>query len=273
MVIQPSDSVADVLARDGRLLDVLIAASPVFEKLRNPLMRKTMGRLATLEQAARVARIDAEDLVDRLNRALDGPAGAATQATAAPVPDEPAPADPRPAWLASLPEDAVLELDVREELRSGGEPFSRIMAALREVPADGALLLRAVFEPVPLYAVLGKRGYAHWTERLAEDDWCVWFRAGAAEPATQAAPRPAADAVPAEEGTVVLDVRGMEPPEPMVRTLAALESLPAGETLVQVNERVPQFLLPRLAELGFEYEVREPANGPVRTFIRRRAKS
>ena len=126
---------------------------------------------------------------------------------------------------------------------------------------------------MPLYAVLGKRGYAHWTERLAEDDWCVWFRAGAAEPATQAAPRPAADAVPAEEGTVVLDVRGMEPPEPMVRTLAALESLPAGETLVQVNERVPQFLLPRLAELGFEYEVREPPNGPVRTFIRRRAKS
>ena len=60
---------------------------------------------------------------------------------------------------------------------------------------------------------------------------------------------------------------------PATEKAAALESLPAGETLVQVNERVPQFLLPRLAELGFEYEVREPPNGPVRTFIRRRAKS
>jgi hypothetical protein len=56
----------------------------------------------------------------------------------------------------------------------------------------------------------------------------------------------------------------------MVRTLAALETLPAGRTLLQINERVPQFLLPRLEELGFTYRVREQDDAVVRIFIRRK---
>jgi uncharacterized protein (DUF2249 family) len=67
---------------------------------------------------------------------------------------------------------------------------------------------------------------------------------------------------------VILDVRDLEPPEPMVRTLAALEELPPGGTLLQINVRVPQFLLPRLEERGFTYEIREQAPDLVRVFIR-----
>ncbi|MEO8624786.1 MAG: DUF2249 domain-containing protein, partial [bacterium] len=54
-----------------------------------------------------------------------------------------------------------------------------------------------------------------------------------------------------------LDVRGLEPPEPLMRTLAALETLPDGHVLVQVNSRVPQLLFPMLAERGFACEVDE----------------
>ena len=56
----------------------------------------------------------------------------------------------------------------------------------------------------------------------------------------------------------------------MVRTLEALESLPEGHTLVQLNVRVPQFLLPQLEERGFTYEIREQSPDLVRVFIRRR---
>jgi hypothetical protein len=35
--------------------------------------------------------------------------------------------------------------------------------------------VRAIFEPVPLYMVLGNHGFTHWTERFADDDWRVWF--------------------------------------------------------------------------------------------------
>jgi hypothetical protein len=61
----------------------------------------------------------------------------------------------------------------------------------------------------------------------------------------------------------------MEPPEPLHRTLAALESLPADGVLVHVNVRVPVLLFPRLEERGWAWEVREADDGVVRVFIRR----
>jgi uncharacterized protein (DUF2249 family) len=114
--------------------------------------------------------------------------------------------------------------------------------------------------------------------KVADDDWKVWFyeeaTSVAAGAVTQSGGTSAAPAGAVSEDAadvVVLDVRGLEPPEPMVRTLAALESLPPGATLLQINVRVPQFLLPMLEERGFTYEVREQAPGLVRLFIRRAA--
>jgi hypothetical protein len=43
----------------------------------------------------------------------------------------------------------------------------------------------------------------------------------------------------------------------MLRTLAALETLPEGHELVQINARVPQLLLPVLAERGYACEIDE----------------
>lgn len=192
---------------------------------------------------------------------------------------------PQPPELAGISAARVTEVDVRPDLRAGNEPFSRIMAAKAALPADGVLKLRAIFEPVPLYAVLGKQGFRHWTERVAADDWVVWFyrpaeadapggdagaemeEQGCGGCAGHAAGAPAGDQ-DMEAGVVVLDVRGFEPPEPMVRTLAALDALPRGHTLVQVNSREPRHLLPQLEERGFQYEVREQAPDLVRVFIR-----
>ncbi len=192
-------------------------------------------------------------------------ARAATTATA--------PGAPRPAALDAIAPDALVELDVREDLRNGREPFGLIMAARQRVPEGGALAVRAIFEPVPLYQVMGKQGFAHYTEQLGDEDWRVWFYPPTPAPAT-AVPTAAAAASPdgaRDPGVVVLDVREMEPPEPMTVTLEALESLPPGGTLVQVNVRVPQFLLPLLEERGFSYEVRQQAPDLVRVFIRHRA--
>ena len=141
----------------------------------------------------------------------------------------------------------IVEADVREDLRAGREPFQQIMAARAEVPDGGCLVVRATFEPAPLYRVLGKQGFQHHTEELAVDDWRVWFYVD----------------VP------VLDVRDMDPPEPLAHTLAAIDQLPENGVLVQVNVRVPQFLLPKLTERGFTYAIREIAPDRVHVVIRR----
>src|SRR5690606_5823715 len=108
-------------------------------------------------------------------------------------------------------------------------------------------------------------------EALARADGASVAAAHAPGAADVGAPGEADDAMQSAGDVVVLDVRDLEPPEPMVRTLEALEHLPAGATLVQINVRVPRFLLPRLEERGFTYEVREQAPDLVRVFIRRSA--
>jgi len=153
--------------------------------------------------------------------------------------------------LATVPESHRVRLDVREGLRRGEEPFARIMAAVKALAPDHVLVLRAPFEPVPLYDVLGRRGFAHWTERHAPDDWSVWFYR---EPGRR----------------TVLDVRALEPPQPMVRVLEEAERLGPGDELEVRHERRPVFLYPQLDERGFVHETDEPEPGVVRIRVRRR---
>jgi len=176
-----------------------------------------------------------------------------------------------PPELAQLDAGMITDLDVRDDLRRGQEPFSRIMAVQQAIAPGTVLRLRAIFEPVPLYAALARFGFAHWTRKISDDDWEVWFYRGSlteteVPPAQQAmlAPVPSTD-----NATIVLDVRGLEPPEPMQRTLEMLETLPVGGTLMQINSRVPQFLLPLLEERGFEYTKMSEAGGVVTGLIRR----
>ncbi len=64
-----------------------------------------------------------------------------------------------------------------------------------------------------------------------------------------------------------LDNRGLEPPNPMIRTLEMLESMAPGEVLVIHNDRVPIYLLPQLADAGADYEVEEQPDGSAKVRI------
>lgn len=67
-------------------------------------------------------------------------------------------------------------LDVREDIRSGKEPFADIMRAAAELGADEELVVLAPFEPVPLYGVLGAKGFAHSATAIGDGDYQVIFQ-------------------------------------------------------------------------------------------------
>jgi uncharacterized protein (DUF2249 family) len=67
-------------------------------------------------------------------------------------------------------------LDVREELQQGKEPFQKIMSAAASLDPGEELEIIAPFEPLPLYSVLGARGFSHQTERTSDGGWRVLFR-------------------------------------------------------------------------------------------------
>ncbi|SFD38256.1 Uncharacterized conserved protein [Lentibacillus persicus] len=53
---------------------------------------------------------------------------------------------------------------------------------------------------------------------------------------------------------MIIDNRGLEPPQPMMRTLKALDKLNDGDSLSIINDRRPLFLYEELDDLGYAHE-------------------
>jgi uncharacterized protein (DUF2249 family) len=157
------------------------------------------------------------------------------------------------------------ELDVRPLLKAGHEPFGVIMRTLAELRPDEVLVLRAPFNPRPLHSVLHRRGYRHDVQKRGRRDFEVRYWQGV--DATADSPRARAVG-PSPPVAAEINVRGLQPPEPLERTLAALEVLDQGCALVQVNERVPALLIPILEERGYTYAIGEDRRGVIVTIWR-----
>lgn len=69
--------------------------------------------------------------------------------------------------------------------------------------------------------------------------------------------------VPADAQTERLDVRNLGPPKPLKNTLETLADLDDDTVLVQLNDRAPQHLYPKLDDRGYEYDTEESEDGVV----------
>lgn len=148
-----------------------------------------------------------------------------------------------------------VELDVRPALRAGEEPFEQIMAAVATLPAGNGLRLFAPFKPIPLLHVLGSKGFTHELRELEGGEWEVLFTPAGGAGTAAAARTPRAQASETwPEPARSLDNRDLDPPEPMVRILAALEEMREGEVLSALLCREPVFLLPELGNRGHQWQ-------------------
>ncbi|MFC4102616.1 DUF2249 domain-containing protein [Paenibacillus xanthanilyticus] len=192
--------------------------------------------------------------------------------------------------------DRIAQLDVRPHLRKKLEPFQLIMNAVNRLQKDQIFVLHATIKPTPLLGLLKMKGYRNRVQSVAPDHWIVGFlhkSQGKArleeldllrfanveegtvdEGATEegASTHPAAlHELPlgdAEHGRLIeLDNRGLEPPQPMVRTLKALEQCEPGDRVLIHNDRVPMFLIEELQKLGFGYRIEMQPDGSAKLMI------
>ncbi|MGH7714523.1 MAG: DUF2249 domain-containing protein [Vulcanimicrobiaceae bacterium] len=71
--------------------------------------------------------------------------------------------------------DDTMILDVRPLHERGEEPFTAIMDAVGRLGERQSLLLINSFEPVPLYAVMQRRGFTHRCAVEGPDEYHVIF--------------------------------------------------------------------------------------------------
>ena len=172
-------------------------------------------------------------------------------------------------YLLSVMSHQTFRLDVRKESRDGAEPCSRIMEQANRLKVGETLQLITPFEPTPLYEVLGREGFTHVSGALEGGDWEVRFTRHARAPSNPAPPR----ILPGQGNTdeiIEIDVRGLEPPQPMVGILDALAALPAGARLRARTDREPVLLFEQLEARGFHGEGSEDPRGGYVTLIRHR---
>lgn len=164
---------------------------------------------------------------------------------------------------------AVRELDVRPILKNGGEPFQAIMDAVNGLGTNQRLRLLATFYPRPLLGVMKERGFDHEAREIGGGDWEVIFIPSPGRGGDISASAEAADAAAWPDPSTYLDLADLEPPEPMVRILAAVEQLPSGQVVFAALSREPIFLFPELERRGHQWVGSFDATGTVfRIFIR-----
>ncbi|HVY61780.1 MAG TPA: DUF2249 domain-containing protein [Planctomycetota bacterium] len=163
-----------------------------------------------------------------------------------------------PAEVAAAGVRAVKPLDVRPVLGAGGDPFQLIMKRLGAIEPAEALELIVPFEPRPLFAVLAAMGYATSTAREADLFHVFIFRDPAAGDARHAPPASCHGEL---KPPVELDVRDMEPPQPLIAIFEKLADVGPGAQLLVRHHREPRLLYDKLAARGYAARATEQADG------------
>ena len=101
----------DLLGAHPFLLDFLTGWAPEFSKLKNPIARATLGRIATVRMAARMVHREPEHLLEAIAKAIEAQTGAA------PALGEPEPASPEDAQRRKETLKSILK-----ELHEGKAP-------------------------------------------------------------------------------------------------------------------------------------------------------
>lgn len=147
-------------------------------------------------------------------------------------------------------------------------------------PLKNPLVRKTMAHIVTLH---GAAKMKHWTPEQLETFLAELNMAASAPPPLACAPdvaeAPMLDLTDVEglksqnifvsEDVIVVDNRGLQPPEPMVRILGIVPLLADAQRLEAINDRAPALLFPRLAELGFSHELSSEPDGSTRVTIKR----
>lgn len=151
--ITPDTRLREVLDSYPEVEPALMDLSPSFRKLQNPILRRTVARVATLRQVATVAKVDLGTLLRTLQQA----AGLRVEDLAA----EDAPSGQRPPW--AVPDRVAQRYDARPALEAGENPLNQVTRDLRELEQGQTYELVTSFIPAPLIEVMRQRGFRAWS--------------------------------------------------------------------------------------------------------------
>ena len=165
LIIAPKTKIAELINAFPQLEPVLVDYVPAFEKLRNPVLRKTVARVTTLQQAAAIGGVNVEDLINRLRSQVGQDLFSGD--TAAAYTTE------QPGWFSEA--RVVAELDARGMLAAGEQPINQVIADLQALDRGDIYRLVAPFLPAPLVDKASSLDISHWVTRADDGGYAIYF--------------------------------------------------------------------------------------------------
>ncbi|HPG39929.1 MAG TPA: DUF1858 domain-containing protein [bacterium] len=166
ILITPQTKIAELLASYPQLEEVLIDMAPQFRKLQNPVLRKTIARITSLQQAAMVGKVPLQKMINTLRSAV----GQEKLDSSSPETEQ---TGGQPAWFN--PAKIVKKLDARAMLERGEHPVGIVVQEVQTLQAGEIYELIAPFEPAPLIDKVKEKGLAAWVNKTSEDVYYTYF--------------------------------------------------------------------------------------------------
>jgi hypothetical protein len=167
LIITPKTRIFDLLQSYPELEELLISLSPEFKKLRNPVIRNTVAKVANIGQAATIGGLNVEEMVNRLrNRVGQGSIEQIDETGTKYVTE-------RPDWFNQ--ESITGNIDIRDMLNRGEQPVHEVLSALKQLGDSDILAVIAPFVPAPLLDKTLSLGYRHWMDKRGDGEYRVYF--------------------------------------------------------------------------------------------------
>lgn len=167
LLITPDTKVGEMLDAFPFLEEKLIAIAPVFTKLRNPVLRKTIAKVTSLRQAATVGQVPVSRLINELRMAAGQPADDSSSGMES----------WKPASEYSDENVTPVEVyDAREDLENGVHPGAKVAAAVSKLDPGQVYLLITPFVPAPLIDKMTDKGNKVWTKQTSSDRFETYIR-------------------------------------------------------------------------------------------------
>lgn len=166
LIITPRTRVGELLDFYPELEPMLLELSPAFKKLKNPVLRKTVGKVATLQQAAALGNFTVTELINTL-RSEVGQQLYEGETSGEDINYE------KPEWFD--PEKVTVTFDASPLIDSGQNPMQEVFAHLENTGQEEIFKLTTPFVPAPIIELISKRGYAHYCTTSGKDQYSTYF--------------------------------------------------------------------------------------------------
>ncbi|MBS5798008.1 MAG: DUF1858 domain-containing protein [Dysgonomonas mossii] len=147
--------VSDLLDAYPQLEGTLLELSPAFSKLRNPILRRTVAKVTTLQQAAKVAGVSPILLLETLRQAAGLPIDNNNESI-----DIENEQKDKPEWFGKM--NITIRFDARPIIESGENPMQEIIRLSKELQNNQIMELTAPFKPLPIMDLLKSKGFEVW---------------------------------------------------------------------------------------------------------------